>query len=337
MRAMAARMMAVLVLISFAQDASPQAPGNSGAALFDAYASGRQIDRAVFTFSQSNGFVTELRESADAWIEAVPSDARRRRLVVASAALEVAAADLRAREAQRTLLLWGASALTLDPPSEAERVWHRAANALAQRTYDTYLAGLPARSLARFPTDDRLHLARVLVQEQASWRAVHAAEGANDRGAGADVLRKLAADFEQLTSRTGIEAEARLRLGHTYLRLDRHADAWGQLARVEPLTGDRHLGYLARYFTGRARLGMKDVPGAIAGFRSALELFPRAQSATFALASLLSRTEDPASAHALVQAAITGADRNPDPWRTYQEADYRFWPELTSQLRKQVR
>ena len=331
---MAARVMVLLVLIWFAQDAPLQEPGTSGAALFDAYASGRQVDRAVLTFSQANGFVTELRESADAWIDAVPSEARKRRLVVASAALEVAASDLRAREAQRTLIPWATALLGADPPSDAERAWYRAANALAQRTADTYFANLPAQSLKRFPTDDRLHLARVLVQEQASWRAVQAAQRAGDRQAGVGILRTLASEFEALRSRAGIEAEVHVRLGHTYLRLDRHADAWTELARVEPLTEDRYLEYLARYFSGRARQGMNDVPGAIAGYRSALELFPRAQSASFALAALISRSEDPASAAALVQAAIGGADPGPDPWRTYQEGDYRSWAELTATLRQ---
>ena len=82
---------------------------------------------------------------------------------------------------------------------------------------------------------------------------------------------------------------------------------------------------------------MQDVADAAAAFRSALELFPRAQSASFALASLTLRGNERAHAYALVSAAIADPARTPDPWRTYQEADYRFWPDLVATLRQQVR
>ena len=128
-----------------------------------------------------------------------------------------------------------------------------------------------------------------------------------------------------------------MRLGHTYLRLGRNADAWKQLTRVEPLTDDPFLDYLSRYFSGRARLAMGDATGAASAFRSALDVFPGAQSGSFALASLVHKGDDPSQAYALVQKAIAGAERIHDPWRAYQEADYRLWPEMVAALRKQVR
>ncbi|HET7695641.1 MAG TPA: hypothetical protein VFK57_08045 [Vicinamibacterales bacterium] len=332
---MPARAILVLFLLSLTQDAPRPAADMPAADLFDAYLAGKQIDSAIARFVQTNGFVMDLRSAAYPWIDAAPPEARRRRLAVASAALEVAAADLRAREAQRALLPWAAALLTEHPPSDGERAWHRAANALVQRTRDAFLVNLPVQSLARFPDDDRLLLARLLAREQESWNVVKMQARAGDPGAA--MLQSLAKDFEGLTSRRVVEAEARLRVGLTYLRLGRHADAWTQLARVEPLTGDRFLLYLSRYFSGRARLGMADVPGAAAAFASALELFPRAQSASFALAGILFRGPDRARAPGVVEAAVAGTDAAPDPWRTYQDGDYRFWPELVAQLRTQLR
>ena len=336
MRAMAARALVLVVLLSLTQDAPRPPVGASAAALFDAYASGTNVDAAIAKAVAANGFVMDLKAGAAPWIEAVPAQMPRRRLVVAAVALEIAAADLRARAVQQMLIPWGVSLLGKDPPSEGERAWYRAAVALTQRLADPFLNKLPAQALARFPDDERFQLARVLLREQDSWRAVQA-EQRTDRKGGAAILDALAAELEALTPRAPIEGEARLRLGHTYLRLDRHADAWAQLARVEPLTRDRSLLYLTRYFSGRARLAMGDAPGAAAAFRSALELFPRAQSASFALASLVYRGTDRAEAYALVDGALAGADGATDPWRSYQEGDYRLWPDLVAALRKQVR
>jgi tetratricopeptide (TPR) repeat protein len=277
--------------------------------------------------------------------------------VASAVAVELAGRHLDARDAQRILIPWAAALLEKQAPDERERAWFLAANALIQRTYDPFFwprfgRGLkgwdfPGHAIARFPKEDRFHLARVLDLELASWRTVQMQQQMQQMQqqmklsfsgiSWRDTLRELAVAFEKLLPRASIGADVHLRLGHTYLRLERFDEALQLLTRVESRTNDPFLIYLSRYLTGRARRAMGDLPGAAGAFRSALDAVPHAQSAALALASLTLAGDDPAGAYALVHAAVARATNVNDPWRQYQEAEFRLWHSSVAALRQEVR
>jgi tetratricopeptide (TPR) repeat protein len=317
--------------------------------LLDAYAGGHflRVDEGLNRTTDPDAFVRELDRAATAWIAAGGPDAEpRRRRIAAALALETAGRHLGAAAARRRLIDWGAAQFARHDPDEAERVWLMAAIALNQRAYDspplaTGAAAeawdLPAYALMRFPEEDRFHLARSHARELASWRAVQNAKMRSGRNAGGDILRDLARSFEALSERKTIRGEVLLRLGHTYLRLGRPAVALQHLARSEPPADDPFLVYLTRYFTGRAREVTGDPAGAAAAFRGALQVVPRAQSASFALAALAFAGDDREDAYAVIGSAVSVAPPADDPWRSYQTGDARFWPAYIARLRAAIR
>jgi hypothetical protein len=93
----------------------------------------------------------------------------------------------------------------------------------------------------------------------------------------------------------------------------------------EVTTNDPFLPYLSRYFTGRAKQASGDRASAVAAYRGALEIVPRAESASLALAALSSTGDARDEAYAVVEAALSGEGPAADPWRLYQTGDFRFW------------
>ena len=326
------------------------------AALLDAYAHRRfdLVDTALTRATDVVSVANELRAVTSEWVRADPSAERDRTFVAAAVAVELAGRNVAERDAQRILIRWGAELLARQRPDERERAWLLTANALVQRTYDPFFLpqygqsdskwNFPGHALSRFPEEDRFHLARVIDLELASWRLVHMQQhmasvrsGGSGASAGSGTLRELARAFEKLLPRQSIAADVHLRLGQTYLRLGRFDDALKQLNQVETRTNDPFLIYLARYCTGVARRGSGDLPGAAQAFRAALDVVPDAQSAALALASLTLAGDNPAEAYALVRSSVVHAMDVSDPWRRYQEAEYRLWHSYVSVLRRQVR
>jgi predicted Zn-dependent protease len=76
---------------------------------------------------------------------------------------------------------------------------------------------------------------------------------------------------------------------------------------------------------------------AAAAYRQALGVQPFVQSGTMALAGTLFLDEKPSEAYALVNAAFAAKPRPPDPWRLWGYGDYRFWPDLIKELRREIR
>jgi hypothetical protein len=82
---------------------------------------------------------------------------------------------------------------------------------------------------------------------------------------------------------------------------------------------------------------MKDGAGAAAAYRRALEIVPRAQSASFAYAALAFERDARDEAHAIVESAIATETRVEDPWRVYAAADFRFWASFVEIVRTGLR
>jgi len=167
-----------------------------------------------------------------------------------------------------------------------------------------------------FPSDARFSLAAGIGEE---WHNVRAAREV----------------FERLQDDVDVGAEASIRLGVLAWRDRDYGRATTLLRRAETKTIDPWLLYLARYFSGQTAVGRKDLLEAERLFRSALEAMPRAQSASFALASVLAQRGQLNEASAVTDAAL-GREPSPDPWREYAHGDDRFWPRLRDRLRQEI-
>jgi tetratricopeptide (TPR) repeat protein len=256
------------------------------------------------------------------------------------------AADALWWKAPPRLVEWGCALLRRDAePSPSERVWQLAAVATVERAGDfEFLVGSPWEErgnpkdefehlkhvIPRFPDEARFALAQAVAIESHTWRS------------GYRLPRSLVANapdavnaLDHMSKDDAIGAEASLRLGYLRLRLNRVDDALTLFARVQTTTRDRYLIYLAHYFRGQA-LERKNQPSdAEHAYRSALATVPRAQSATMALAALLVRSNHPIEASSLVDASLT-IPLAVDPWRGYEAADDRFWPELIKRLHADI-
>jgi tetratricopeptide (TPR) repeat protein len=143
--------------------------------------------------------------------------------------------------------------------------------------------------------------------------------------------------FEPFLTSEATRADAHVRLGHTYMRLARPDKASEHFPQVADVTNDPFLIYLTRFFAGRIREQAGDRAAAIAAYREALKLVPRAESASFALATLLFTADERDEAVAIVEAALTPGPPVQDPWRQYPSGSFHLWPTLVTRLRQELR
>ena len=344
MRAPAACCLLVLTVLTPAASAPPErqtaAPAAPVVELLDAYDTGRfeTVDKILAGIPDLASFSIALQRAAYPWITAAnPDGVQRRRLVAAAAGLEAAREHVGEREAGRELVEWGGMLARAGPPTDAERTWYLAAIALAQWLYEPTSPQI-AHAARRFPAEDRFHLAGAILRESASWRRVQVAQRLNKKDDAKDILRDVVKAFEPLLQRESIRGEVHLRLGNSYLRRDQPKAALEHLALVEPLApADPFLRYLANYLSGKAHDALKDAAAAEAAYQRALAVVPRAQSASFARAALAFDRDARDEAHAVIDAALSWPAPADDPWRAYQAADARFWPEFIARLRKELR
>ena len=316
--------------------------------------------------------VEQFRErfvrDAESWIRSGdPAQTRRRELVAATVGLEIARAAFGVAWPQgRRLIEWGSTLLgRAARPDEGERLWHLAALPLIQGAFDYRL--LVAQKdevwLKRFPNEPRLLFALVVLLEGDTWpdpdrskpwdqdeaalaagHKMFQARRANRAGATAEMrarsfeyqrrtnMRQVMTLLEDLSNSVELRADALLRLGVLHLRL-RHAEvARDQFEDVLRVTNEPYLVFLANFFNGVAHEQDGNRDDAIAAYRAALVAVPRAQSASFALASLLFLQDRRAEAARLADAAIELPTAD-DPWRQYESGDYRLWPQRISALR----
>jgi tetratricopeptide (TPR) repeat protein len=337
--------------------------------LLDAYPA-RTVD---FSSLKSERDFEQFRErfvrDAETWIRGDdPAERRRRELVAAAVGLELARAAFDVAWPQgRHLVEWGSILLRRRiRPDEEERLWHLAALPLMQGAFDYRL--LVAQKddvwLKRFPNEPRLLFALVVLLEGDTWpdpdrskpwegdegsleasHKMYQARRLNRSGVTADLraksfeyqrrtnMRQVMTLLEDLSNSIELRADALLRLGVLHLRL-RHADvARDQFEDVLRLTNEPFLAFLAHLFNGAAHEQDGNRGDAVRAYRAALGAMPRAQSASFALATLLFLQDERAEAARLVDAAIEVPIAD-DPWRQYQSGDFRLWPQRIRALRK---
>jgi len=312
----------------------------------------------------------QLQDQAPAWIDAGgPDDRDRRELVAATFALEAARAgewrewkfiwkqpplcapgetkggcvqplNVLEWKAPPLLIEWACRLMRKqDTPRPIERWWQLAALAVAQRSEDgQFLVGDTSIGLGvgageiLNPQLEIKHLEHVRKRFPEEMRFVLAEGIARDRFWREDAIQAYGA----LSNDPVVGGEAMMRMGVMFVQMGRREEALRQFDRAESLTRDRYVIYLAKYFRGRIAEAQQQNDQALEAYRAAVAAWPRAQSATLSLASLLFQAGRRAEAHALTASML---DANPppvDPWREYVHADNRFWPLLIGKLRGEI-
>jgi VWFA-related protein len=340
---------------------------------FERYERGAHAEVAGELRRASNGedLPRLIRREGQRWIEASPPGAApRRRVVVAALALEVArpahglpgAAPTSEppffwRESFR-LILWGGALLAENVAvADAERAWYLAAIASLQgmRQFNRSMAGwreaaaLLDRAIVRDPDEGRHRwtYARLLeYRREEALRArvtVRLAE-----------LKESATSYEAAASRgdDDLRAEIQLHIVSRFLEANRDRDeplgpivdagrreaakeALARIAFAEGLADERFLIYICRFLRARIYDRLDRRPEAEVAYRSALEIYPQAQSASMALATLLFLRGEERAARQLVDAALASASTGVwDPWGLlYPHQDYRRLPMYIDQMR----
>ena len=318
----------------------------------------------------------QLQEQGPVWIEAGGPDERdRRELVAATFALEAARAgewrewkfiwkqpqlcpppppdgsppakggciqplNVLEWKAPPLLIEWACRRMRKDEvPKPIERWWQLAALAVAQRSEDgQFLVGDTSIGLGigageiLNPQLEIKHLEHVRKRFPEEMRFMLAEGIARDRFWQDDAMQAYGA----LSNDPVVGGEAMMRMGVMLVRMGRREDALKYFDRAETLTRDRYVIYLVKYFRGRIAEAQRRNDDALEAYRAAVAAWPRAQSATLSLASVLFQTGRRAEAQELAAAMLEANPRPVDPWREYVHADNRFWLLLIGKLRTEI-
>ena len=334
------------------------------------------VSRELNALDNLDGVLDGLKRDAPAWIEAGGAGERSRRVLAAATfALEAGRAgaflDWKLIDSYRvehglpgggqpplintTMVYWKAPPLLIEwgcallrsqsTPHPDERTWQLAAIAAAQLAGDSeFLIGSPfevrhnpqdeidhlKHVVARFPKEPRFVLAQGIAVEWTTYPAAPRPSGRIARRA------EVFDAFDRMKDDEAIGPEATLRLGVARYRRGNSSAALDLFAKVEASTRDPYLIYLARVFGGQAYEALKRPDDAERSYRDALKTVPHAQTASFALAALLFRSDRPSEAARITESTMSAQPQPMDPWREYGAADNRFWPVLISRLREAI-
>lgn len=272
-----------------------------------------------------------FEQDAARWIDADgPEFASRRRLVMATVALEAAYAALDTQWSNSKLLLqWACKVLRSAPKQPAERDWHLAAIALFEGARDLDALGAHLGHVReRFPAEPRILLAEAFRRESDYLDDVTSL--GQELGPGRRVRT-----YEAALATPGSAREAHLRAGFLFLQGRDFVEAIRHLHLVDPPDDPGQL-YLARLFEGWALQRQERPEEAARAFRAALDAVPGAYTASLVLALQLYRAGGAADADALMDAVAQAEPPVIDPWRIYGYGDLRRWPLLIAQLRRDL-
>ena len=301
-----------------------------------------------------------LRKAAPAWIGADPSQQARRRLAMATYALDLInanpfvladgptmrVADPTVREmalgnlstlvslSASDVLEWACSVLREGSPLPAERTWHVAAIAALERfrgqaALDSHIE----HAESRFPNDPEWALARAVSQESRTWPDRR--DEADYRPPSGLTASRIEARFKEAAGFAATRQEALIRWGYFELRRGRADQALTHFTEAgEP--GEPVLRYWLHLFKGRALERVGRLDEAIGAYRLACLDVPFAQSATTALAVALVANHQADEAAALTNRMLS-VQPPLDPWSFYTFPATRLWPTLMSQLREAVK
>jgi VWFA-related protein len=214
---------------------------------------------------------------------------------------------------------------------EFERFWHWTAVSVAEGS----LRSLDGRqvidtALKRFPSEPRFVLGRAIAADQAwTFRDPAAAR--------VSFTDDVEPHYRAAIALPDTAVEARVRLAWGLHRQGAYADAVALLRDSGMNERDVQVSFLHDLFLGHSLTALGRHADAVASYRQALQRVPRAQSARVALMNTLLLTGAPGDrVEAEALADTTQTDRTPlaDPWWTYWQADFRFYPTLIQRLRE---
>ena len=277
-----------------------------------------------------------FRRDAQQWIGAgPPGDVARRRLVVATCAVQMLAnfEDRNlwlATQPAVNFLEWASHVLRQSAPLPAERFWWTAVMGLLERSAGAdVLQRYLDEAEARFPHDERWTLVRAIVDE------FEADSGRQDDGAmvvSRTSAGRAARHFAEAASHTSVRQEALVRWGAFDVRLGDYSSALSHLGQADR-PDDPILRFWAYLWKGRAYEDAGQLSDAVECYRQALIEMPLSQSAALAYGAAL------VSAHRIVEAAtvVRGTLRqepgSQDAWDLYRAPDARWWGVALEQLR----
>jgi tetratricopeptide (TPR) repeat protein len=281
---------------------------------------GATVDRAKV--------IRDFRAGGNPW----PGDPRREAVF----ALELAEAGLvahrdDARLAARDLLVSHAK-LVRQPftPDEFERNWLWAEIAMLEGVLQPAATeGVVANALKRFPDEPRFLLARAVAADQ---RASFSATGAAPRSQALPAI-DVAEAYDAAIAHPSTAAEARIRKAWYLHRLGQNTSALPLIDAALARSPDTSLRYLRELFRGHVLMSLGQSESAIAAYRAARTISPDAQSASVALMNALYTRGDRREAEALSEAVQAAQGNANDPWWSYWQGDYRFYPAAIGRLR----
>jgi tetratricopeptide (TPR) repeat protein len=316
----------------------------------DQYATGQfsQAVRLASGMRDVDAFVKEFERAAPLWIETKPADRRRRRLAVATFALEIADARLDAWHELRGLIEWSCQRLRQEGvPDPSEHLWQLASVALATRTGDChwaldYCTGGGAETVnhlrhgaKRFKDDARFGLAEAMLVHGLAEREKSSSMPAYKRVASEKYQEKAMEEFGPLTGLQPISGEAELHVAQIFFVVTNYDDALEHAHLARAKSRDPVVQYLSGMISGRALEAKGNLSQATAEYRAALVAIPGAQSATIRLATLQTEAGDLEDAYALVERSFV-APVGDDPWRLFPYGDYVRFPGWIAELRRQI-
>jgi tetratricopeptide (TPR) repeat protein len=353
---------AVAGTVALARSAEQQIPSS----IFDRYAQGDfkgAVDVAAADREFSSSKKTFERQAL-AWIAMDSTSVERRRLAVATFALEFVRVKLETEPNGwlrfRDLVEWSCAQLRAgQKPALAEHAWMRASIALAQRVRDIlWLTGLasPGRPVDstprhlehaehRFPDESRFRLARAVLDTYGAdrdlsfrMRVISQTQTAKT----GEIIAREATDkavrsFDSLLRDPLVHRDAELHIAHLYLEAHQYEQAADYAARAAELSHDSRLTYIAQIVRGQALAGLGRSAEAGRAYAQALESIPGGQSATLALSGWLLLSGQRQEAFDLTRRAFSTKPAEDDPWRLYYYGDFMYWPDLMRELHEAIR
>lgn len=364
---------AFLALLVCVLTLRPRAQAASVSELLDLYRAGRfdVVEHALAATSDFDALLKNLKRDGPLWIDADPASRQRRELTAALFALEAARVDewnewkwiqkqpvMKGGEGSSgpggayqplNVLSWKPPPLLIEWACERlrraaiapalDRLWHQAALAVAERSQDAqFLVGDTKRGMGvnageiGNDKDEIKHLAHSRDRYPTEMRFVLAEGIVREHDAPGDA--KLA--YEELLNDPDVGAEAATRLGGMALRAGYTDDAIKRFREAESHTRDRYVVALARFLEGQALERQTKYRDAEQAYRETVRTIPAVQSGSVALASLLFQNGRRTEAEGVIRDMLAAQPPPVDPWRTYADADDRFWPELRDRLRAQI-
>ena len=214
--------------------------------------------------------------------------------------------------------------------------WLWAAIAVLEGANQPDLAQQPITDgLRQFPDEPRFRLARAFVTDQS--RALNQlARNGTALPTAASHIKDVTAAYDAAMNDPETAVEARVRKSWLLHRAARGEEALAVLDGIGT-PPEALLDYLRHLIRGRVLDGLGRTDDAASAFRSAVLLFPNAQSARVGLMTALQRQGN--APGALEQAELIQTIRADavDPWWRYWQGDYRLLGTVFTRLREQGR